>query len=317
MPTSVRHRYPFLLVAILVMVAGACAAAGSPGAGGSPANSASPSAGGSAAGAPLGEAELKYRIIETFGHLSYCDPDEWPIRHDDGIDLARQHLPEIRADQPTFTAIAARLGLDPSAASFTVDQQVAIYAAWKELRALQLDPAGDGYRFDVLVAPDPKIGNTRIVGTITRAGAINVEQRAEADPPACPICLARGTLIDTPDGAVPAEAMRPGMAVWTVDRASRRTAGVVVRVGSAVVPATHRVVHLTLDDGRSLTASPGHPLPDGRRLGHLRQGDTLDGSLVVRADLLLYGQPATFDLLTSGETGFYWAGGVLLASTLR
>jgi hypothetical protein len=43
----------------------------------------------------------------------------------------------------------------------------------------------------------------------------------------------------------------------------------------------------------------------------------VDGSLVVRADLLPYGQPATFDLLTSGETGFYWAGGVLLASTLR
>jgi len=155
------------------------------------------------------------------------------------------------------------------------------------------------------------------VGTITSAGAIEVQQRAPGVPPACPICLARGTLIDTPDGAVAVEALRPGMTVWTADRSGRRLAGVVLRVGSAAVPPTHQVVNLALADGRSLTVSPGHPLPDGRRLGNLRPGDTLDGSVVVRADLVPYDQPSTFDLLPSGGTGFYWAGGILVASTLH
>jgi hypothetical protein len=311
MLTSMRRPQAFVLLATLVLLAGACASPGSPSPGGSP------SASGSAGGVPLGQADLKYRIIDAFGHLSFCDPDAYPIRRDDEGDLARQHLAEIRADSSTFAAIAAHLGLDPAAATFAADQQLAIYSAWKELRALQLDPIGDRYRFDIAVGPDPKGGRTRIAGTITAAGAIEVEQRAATGPPNCPICLARGTLIDTPDGSVPVEDLRPGMAVWTADRAGRRMAGVVLRVGSAAVPPTHRVVHLVLADGRTLTASPGHPLPDGRRLGDLRPGDTVDGSLVVGADLLAYNQPSTFDLVTSGETGFYWADGILLASTLR
>ncbi len=35
-----------------------------------------------------------------------------------------------------------------------------------------------------------------------------------------------------------------------------------------------------------------------------------------RADALELDEPATYDLLPSGGTGFYWANGVLLASTL-
>jgi hypothetical protein len=302
-----RRCHPFALLSILTLVAGACAAAGSP----SPA--ASPSPGGS----PLGVADLKYRIVDALGHLSFCDPDEYPIRRSDEQDLARQHLAEIRADTATFAAIAAHLGLDAHAATFTADQMAAIYGAWKELRALQLDPIGERYRFDIRVGPDTAGAVTRIVGTIGRTGAIDVAQRTDGGPPNCPICLARGTLIDTPDGAVPVEDVRPGMPVWTTDRWGRRMAGVVLRTGSAAVPPDHTVIHLVLADGRALTASPGHPLPDGRRLGDLRPGDTVDGSLVVEADPGPYGRPFTFDLVASGGTGFYWADGILLASTLR
>jgi hypothetical protein len=317
MLTATRRRRAFALAAILMLVAGACTSGGSPAATGSPAASGVPSPSGSAGGSPLSVAELKYRIIDVLGRLAFCDPDAFPVRRDDEGELARQHLVEIRADGATFAAIAAHLGLDPAAATYTADQQLAIYGAWKELRVLQLDPDGDRYRFDILVGPAATGAYTQIVGTITSAGAIEVQQRAPAGPPNCPICLARGTLIDTPDGAVAVEALRPGMAVWSVDRAGRRLAGVVLRVGSAAVPPTHRVVNLALADGRWLTVSPGHPLPDGRRLGDLRPGDTLDGSLVVRADLLPYDQPSTFDLLPSGGTGFYWAGGILVASTLH
>jgi hypothetical protein len=306
-----------LVLALAALLVGGCVSGGSPSASGSPAASGVPSPSGSAGGSPLAEAELKYRIIDALGHIAFCDPDAFPVRRDDEGELARQHLAEIRADTATFAAIAAHLGVDQAAATFTADQQLAIYAAWKELRVLQLDRDGDRYRFDVVIGPDANVAYTHTIGTITSAGAIEVQQRAPGVPPACPICLARGTLIDTPNGAMAVEALRPGMAVWTADRAGRRLAGVVLRVGSAAVPPTHRVVSLALADGRSLTVSPGHPLPDGRRLGELRPGDALDGSVVMRADLLPYGQPSTFDLLPSGETGFYWAGGILVASTLH
>jgi Hint domain len=312
-----RRRPRALALALAALLAGGCASGGSRSATGSPAASGVPGPSGSASGSPLAQAELKYRIIDALGHIAFCDPDAFPVRRDDEGELARQHLAEIRADTATFAAIAAHLGVDPAAANYTADQQLAIYAAWKELRVLQLDRDGDRYRFDVVIGPDPTRAYMHIVGTITSAGAIEVQQRAPGVPPACPICLARGTPIDTPDGAVAVEALRPGMAVWTADRAGRRLPGVVLRVGSAAAPPTHRVVNLALADGRSLTVSPGHPLPDGRRLGDLRPGDTLDGSVVVRADLLPYDQPSTFDLLPSGGTGFYWAGGILVASTLH
>jgi hypothetical protein len=320
MLTAKRRRYPSVLVAILAVLAlitAACAAAASPSSGGSSPGGASPSTGGSGVGSGLGEAELKYRIIDALGHVAFCDPDAFPVaREDEGV-LARQHLAEIRADTATFRAIAAHLGLDPAAATYTDDQQLAIYVAWKELRVLHLDRDGDRYRFEILIGPDATGAYVRVGGTITPAGTIEVQQRVSADPPACPICLARGTLIDTPAGPLAVEEMRPGIAVWTADRAGRRVVGVVLRTGSAAVPPGHLMVGLLLADGRFLSASPGHPLPDGRRLGDLRPGDSVDGSRVVTADRLRYGRPFTFDVLVSGETGFYWADGILLASTLR
>jgi hypothetical protein len=76
------------------------------------------------------------------------------------------------------------------------------------------------------------------------------------------------------------------------------------------------VIHLVLTDGRSVTASPGHPLADGRRLGELKAGDEVDGSTVVEATSLPYGGGETFDLVASGETGFYLSDGIPLDTTL-
>ena len=106
------------------------------------------------------------------------------------------------------------------------------------------------------------------------------------------------------------------MPVWTSDAAGRRVLGRVLAVGSTPVPDSHRVVHLVLEDGRTLDVSPGHPLTDGRRLGDLHPGDLADDARVVSADLVRYTGGATFDLLTSGSSGSYWANGILIASTL-
>jgi hypothetical protein len=78
----------------------------------------------------------------------------------------------------------------------------------------------------------------------------------------------------------------------------------------------HRVVNVTLADGRTLTASPGHPLTDGRSLVALKAGDVVDGSTVVSIEAGTDTSGFTYDLLPDGDTGFYWADGILIASSL-
>ena len=72
-----------------------------------------------------------------------------------------------------------------------------------------------------------------------------------------------------------------------------------------------------LRDGRELYASPGHPTTDGRQLGQLKVSDLLDGSVVIVAQLVPYNQSYTYDLLPRSDTGFYWANGILIASSLK
>jgi hypothetical protein len=72
---------------------------------------------------------------------------------------------------------------------------------------------------------------------------------------------------------------------------------------------------VTLSDGRVVEASPGHPAADGRPVGELKPGDLLDGSHVTAVERIPY-VGDTWDLLPDGQTGTYWANGVLLRSTL-
>lgn len=92
---------------------------------------------------------------------------------------------------------------------------------------------------------------------------------------------------------------------------------VVLIAASVQVPAGHEMVHVILKDGRELWASPGHPTADGRRLGDLALGDILDGAVIVSIERVPYAEPATYDLLPAGGTGYYWANGILVGSTLK
>ena len=77
------------------------------------------------------------------------------------------------------------------------------------------------------------------------------------------------------------------------------------------------MIRLTLADGRTVTASPGHPLADGRTLGSLALGDVVDGSPITDLVSLPYSGGETFDLVASGPTGDYFSDGVALGSTLQ
>ncbi|MEO7664388.1 MAG: hypothetical protein ABIV26_04625 [Candidatus Limnocylindrales bacterium] len=263
-------------------------------------------------------AQLKLDLIDAYGQLWYCDPDFYPLPRGEEIDHAKERWSEVTADAEAFAAIAVKQALDPGGA-FTDEQKLAVYHEWKILNAIALDPVGnDRYRFDYLAEPAAAGGKgTRTGGTIGTDGRIAVDQQVVADEPICPICLARGMRIEAPGGAIAVQDVRIGDTVWTLDERGRRVLGTVLAIGSTDAPANHEVVRLVLIDGRSVTASPGHPLGDGRRMGDLAAGDSLAGSFVASADRLPYTADRTFDLVVSGPTGLYLIDGIALASTIR
>ncbi len=133
----------------------------------------------------------------------------------------------------------------------------------------------------------------------------------------CPICLASNTMIATPHGDVNVKNLQPGMSVWSEDAHSRKIATTIVAVSHTPVPTNHQVIHLVLADGREVWASSGHPTADGTTVGELKAGDAYDGSYVRSADVVSYGDSATYDLLPDSPTGLYWANAILLGSTLK
>jgi hypothetical protein len=308
------------IAVVLAALLTACSAGGartpspSPGSSGGPGGTIIP---GPSGGAKLNAGEIRLLLIDRFGPRWYCDPDEYPVARGSEQERATERFAEMKAEGELYGAVAKRLGIDPNAA-LTDAQKLAIYHVWKVGLSVPLNPVGDGrYRFDYTAQPPAgATDGTRSAGIVTDRGEITVEETAKAGEPNCPICLARGTLIDTPDGQIAVERLRLGDPIWTLDANGRRARGTVIALGSTTAPADHHVIRLELADGRSVTASPGHPLADGRRLGTLALGDLVDGSAIVGLAALPYSGGQTFDLVASGATGLYLSNGIPLASTL-
>jgi len=257
--------------------------------------------------------ELKYKVLDKFPDFFFCDPDFYPIAREDEASLALQRFPELQANKEEFQAIQKHTGLNGTA-TFSDDQKLLIYREHKKLNAIYFELSGDKYQFQIQTGAEGQQG-TVVTATIDGEGSIDVLQK-ESSFPSCPICLAVGTLIDTLQGPVRVEDLRVGDQVWTLNEAGERVNATILRVASVRVPATHQMVDVTLTDGRELWASPGHPTADGQLLGDLKVGDTVDGVRIIHIDQVPYSGTATFDILPSGDTGFYWANGILLGSTL-
>lgn len=286
------------LVVVLLLAASACGSAGP----------------GPAPGSPLTVPELKFAVMDSVGLPVYCDPDFYPIAREGGEQQnAIAMYPTIKADTETYQAILEHEHL-PSG-DLTDEQKVAVYRAWKLLRVVALTQSGSNYAFDYRVQPSPTTYQL-VSGTVRQDGKVTVSSRTNTTRPQCPICLAASTLIATPNGPVRVTDVRVGTIVWTQAADGSRVAVPVVEVGSMEAPATHRMVHLVLDDGRELLVSPGHRTGDGRQAGDLHVGDQLDGSTVTRWELVPYTGGRTYDLLPAGGTGLYWADGILMESTL-
>jgi hypothetical protein len=269
-------------------------------------------------GSPLSVDQLKFAVIDGVGPPVYCDPDFYPVARAGGEQAnAIAKYPEMRADAELYGAIVAHEHLP--AGELTDAQKLVVYRAWKLLRALTLTPGSGGdYPFSYRIqSTSGSASYLMVTGAVRVDGVVTVASRTPTTAPNCPICLAATTLVSTPNGDVPVTDIKPGMLVWTASFNGARLHALVVEVGSTQAPATHRMVHLVLADGRDLLASPGHLTADGRPLGSLAIGDLLDGSKVVRWELVPYAGQRTYDVLPAGETGTYWANGILLSSTLK
>jgi hypothetical protein len=267
-------------------------------------------------GSPLGVTQLKFAVIDAVGAPVYCDPDFYPLAREGGEQAsAIAKYPVIRADSEVYATIVAHEHL-PSG-DLTDAEKLVLYRAWKLLNALTLTQSGSDYSFQYRVLSKTGTASYLMVSGMVRVdGVLTVSSRTPTGAPPCPICLAAATLISTPTGNVRVTEIKPGMIVWTAGADGTRIAAPVLEVGNIQVPAGHLMVHLVLADGRELLASPGHRAADGRQLGLLARGDSLDGSTITTWELVPYAGDRTYDLLPGGPTGSYWADGILLSSTL-
>ncbi len=129
------------------------------------------------------------------------------------------------------------------------------------------------------------------------------------------VCASPDTPIATPLGERMIAELAPGDLVYTV-RGQAVVAAPILRVNK-IAAHDHHVMRVTLDSGRVLEISPRHPTAEGRIFGDLRPGDRLDGARVVEATLIPYTHAFTHDILPDSDTGTYFAGGVLIGSTLH
>ncbi len=257
--------------------------------------------------------ELKYRVLAEHPDMFFCDRDFYPVARGDEGDQARQVFPELQANTEEFQAILSHNGM-AGLATFSDEQKLVVYREHKRLAAVLFTLSEGKYQFELRTKDSQGQGHL-ITGLIDGTGAISAQQ-SQPTYATCPICLAAQTQIDTPRGSVAVTELRVGDTVWTVDATGTRVSAAILQTVRVLVPADHQMVHVMLDDGRELWASPGHPTSDGRALGNLKPGDQLDGGRIVRLERVPYDQPATYDLLPAGPTGFYWANGILMGSTL-
>jgi len=257
--------------------------------------------------------ELKYRLLDTFPDYFWCDLDYYPIGSPEReIQNALEVFENIRNNDEEFGAILKRISLDEKI-SYTAEEKLLVYRQHKLLmRVIQeFTPLNDGFTFVLRIKEGE---GERITGSIAADGRIRIT-KTEPSFNTCPICLAKGTLIDTPLGQIAIEDLRPGTIVWTLDRDGQRVAAPILKIAMTPSPGSMQLLRIVLDDDRSFVASPGHPAAGGKLLAEFNTGDMLDGSMIVSIEVNEY-FGRTYDILPAGLTGLYWANGILLASTI-
>ncbi|GEM_PF-6874759 len=130
-------------------------------------------------------------------------------------------------------------------------------------------------------------------------------------------CLPASAQILTSLGNVPIDLLKKGDKVITVNLKGDKIEMPIKITNKVEVIGKHNMVLIELKDGRKIQVTPGHPsVVDNKNLSDFVLGDKLDGSSIVKISEIAYAENFTYDILPEGETGFYWADGILIGSTL-
>ncbi len=132
-------------------------------------------------------------------------------------------------------------------------------------------------------------------------------------------CLSASTLIDTPTGQKLVTTLNVGDSVYSRNHQGERIVVALRMVNKVPIDSTHKMLRLTLADGRSLDVTPSHPTSSEKRMSmnQYEIGDALDGSTVASKEYFEYSGSYTYDILPYCDGADYWANGILTGSTLR
>jgi hypothetical protein len=108
--------------------------------------------------------------------------------------------------------------------------------------------------------------------------------------------------------------LRVGDRVFSVDHG--RIVPVPIAEARRTPVRNHHVIRVELSNGSLLEISALHPTADGRTFGDLRAGDLLEGVRITGSSTVQYEHAFTYDILPASDSGTYFAGGVLIGSTL-
>ena len=129
------------------------------------------------------------------------------------------------------------------------------------------------------------------------------------------MCTAPNTPIATPSGERAISELKVGDLVYSVHH-GKLVAVPIILTNRVPVTGLHHMVEVRLTTGRVLSISPSHPTADGRTFANLAKGDMLDGVALDSVRRVPYSEAYTYDILPDSDSGSYFAGGVLIGTTL-
>lgn len=132
-------------------------------------------------------------------------------------------------------------------------------------------------------------------------------------------CLSAYTLIDTPHGATPVTTLNVGDSVYSQNITGERIVVAIRMINKVAIEAPHKMLRLSLADGRKVELTPAHPSasPALLTMDQHAIGDALDGNTIASKEYFDYNECYTYDILPQSKTAAYWANGILTGSTLK
>lgn len=129
-------------------------------------------------------------------------------------------------------------------------------------------------------------------------------------------CLSPSTKIDTPYGPKAISKLNTGDKVYTLNDQGDKVSARIIEKSKIHVSKLHQMIHLGMMDDRILIVSPDHPTNDSRTVRELFPKEKYNDSSINTVKLIAYDHSYTYDILPEGKTGYYWANGILIGSTL-